>query len=200
VRGRLAALRSGIPLDAMVLGLLLVVFCAAAAVMSAQNDTFWHLRTGADIWRTGQIPRVDSYSHTFPGAPWPDHEWLSQALMYGAYRVGGMPGLTLACALCVWGFIAIVYRLMVGPRLTRAVPLAIGLLIGCCVWSLRPQVLTLLLLAVLAWLLVYERLWILPPLFLLWANAHGGVVLGGLVLASAWAAAALRWWLSRLPQ
>ena len=116
------------------------------------------------------------------------------------YRLGGMPGLTIACALCVWGFIAIVYGLMVGPRLTRAVPLAIGLLIGCCVWSLRPQVLTLLLLAVLARLLVHERLRIIPPLFLLWANAHGGVVLGGLVLSSAWAAAALRWWLRRQPE
>ena len=36
-------------------------------------------------------------------------------------------------------------------------------------------------------------------LFLLWANAHGGVVLGGLALAAACAVAALRWWRSREP-
>jgi hypothetical protein len=190
-------LRRGIPFDAMVVGLLLVGFFVVAAVMPAQNDTFWHLRAGADIWRTGHVPRVDGYSHTFPGAPWPDHEWLSQVLMYGAYRLGGMPALALACALCVWGSIAIGYRLMVGRPAARIAPLVLGLLIGCCVWALRPQVLTLLLLAVLSWLLVHERLRVIPPLFLLWANAHGGVVLGGLVLSGAWVAAAARWALRR---
>jgi hypothetical protein len=168
--------------------------------MPAQNDTFWHLRAGADIWRTGQVPRVDSYSHTFVGAPWPDHEWLAQALMYGIYRLGGMPGLTFACALCVWGSIAIAYRLMVGPVATRAVVLTLGLLVACFVWAARPQVLTLLLLAVLSWLLVRERYRIIPPMFLVWANAHGGVVLGGLVLSGAWAAAALRWAIHRQPE
>ena len=59
---------------------------------------------------------------------------------------------------------------------------------------LRPHVLTLFLLAVLLTLLARERWRWIPPLFLLWANAHGGVVLGGLVLAAAWAAAVLRWW------
>jgi hypothetical protein len=165
--------------------------------MPAQNDTFWNLRAGADIWRTGHVPRTDSYSHTFFGAPWPDHEWLSQVVMYGAYRLGRMPGLTFAWAVAIWGVIAIVYRLMVGPPRARALPLALGLMIGCCVWSLRPQVMTLLGLAVLAWLLVHERFWILPILFVVWANAHGGVVLGQLALLGAWGAAALRWWRRR---
>ena len=61
-------------------------------------------------------------------------------------------------------------------------------------WVLRPQVLSLFLLAVLLLLLVRERYRIIPVLFVLWANAHGGVVLGGLVLGVAWAAAVLRWW------
>jgi hypothetical protein len=85
----------------------------------------------------------------------------------------------------------------VGPPLARVLPLALGLMIGCCVWSLRPQVLTLLALAALAWLLVRERFWIIPILFLAWANAHGGVVLGLLVLVGAWTAAAIRWWRRR---
>ena len=82
----------GIPFGTLVVGMLFVTFFAAALLMPAQNDTFWHLRAGQDIWRTHQIPRVDHYSHTFPGAPWPDHEWLAQALMYGDLPPGGMPG------------------------------------------------------------------------------------------------------------
>jgi hypothetical protein len=193
----ISQLHRGVAFDSLPLGLLLIVFAAAAALMPAQSDTFWHLRAGADIWRTGHVPRVDSYSHTFPGAPWPDHEWLAQALMFAIHRLGGMPALTLAAALAVWASIAIVHGLMVGPPRARTLPLTLGLMIGCCVWSLRPQVLTLLGLAVLARLLVRERLRFVPILFLVWANAHGGVVLGVLVLVAAWAAAALRWWRSR---
>ena len=80
----LRALRHGISFADMAVGMLFVAFALCAALMPAQNDTFWHLRAGADIWRTGQIPRIDNYSFTFVGAPWPDHEWLAQALMFAA--------------------------------------------------------------------------------------------------------------------
>ena len=86
----------------MAVGCLFVAFALCAALMPAQNDTFWHLRAGADIWRTGEVPRIDRYSHTFPGAPWPDHEWLSQVLMFGAYRLAGMPGLEIGAARWCW--------------------------------------------------------------------------------------------------
>src|SRR5262249_8801166 len=62
-----------------------------------------------------------------------------------------------------------------------------------CVWVLRPHLLTLFLLALLVTLVARARYRWIPPLFLFWANAHGGVVLGGLVLAATWAAAVLRW-------
>jgi hypothetical protein len=197
--------RRGISFDAMVIGLLVVVFGATAAVMPAQNDTFWHLRAGSDIWHNAQIPRTDNYSHTFAGTPWPDHEWLSQAIMYAAYHLGGMRALTLLWALLAWGSLAVIYNLMVGPRMTRAVPFALGLMIGCCIWAVRPHMLSLFLMVVLARLIVQSdehprRLWIIPPLFVAWANAHGGVVLGGLVLSGAWGAAALRWRLRRQPE
>jgi hypothetical protein len=176
----------------MAVWLLFLAFGVAAALTPAQSDTFWHLRAGADIWRSGQVPRVDAYSHTAAGAPWPDHEWLSQALMYLAYRVGGMPGLEIGAAVLILATAALAYRLMVGPRFTRLGLLAVGLVLSSCVWTLRPQVLSLLLLILLVWLLAGDReLWV-PPLFLVWANAHGGVALGGMVLVVATIAAAWR--------
>ena len=194
LRDRLHDLRRGVSFGTLAVGMLFVAFAVVAALMPAQNDTFWHLRAGQDIWRTGQVPRVDHYSHTFAGAPWPDHEWLTQALMYLAYRAGGMPGLELGAAALVLGAAALTWRLMVGPLATRALLMTIGLLLSSSVWVLRPVGVSLFLLALLLTLLVRERYWILPPLFLLWANAHGGVVLGGLVLVAAWVAALLRWW------
>ena len=183
----------GLSFDRLAIGLLFVAVALLALLTPAQPDTFWHLRAGADIWRTGQVPRVDLYSHTAYGQPWPDHEWLSQLLMYAAYRLGGMPGLEIGAALLILGAAAVVYRSMVGPRLTRFVLLAAGLLIVSSAWTLRPQLLTLFLLAVLVKLVAEERFVYLPPYFLVWANAHGGVALGGVVLTGCAAAALFRW-------
>jgi hypothetical protein len=84
--------------------------------------------------------------------------------------------------------------LMVGPLSARATVMTVGLMLSSWFWVMRPQVASLLLLALLLLLLVRERYRIIPLLFVLWANLHGGVVLGGLVLGVAWAAAVLRWW------
>jgi hypothetical protein len=191
---KLRELGRGISFGTLAVGLLFVAFALVAVLMPAQNDTFWHLRAGQDIWRTHAIPRVDHYSHTFAGAPWPDHEWLAQLFIYAVYRAAGMPGLELGAAVLVMGAAALTWRLMVGTLAARAVLMGLGLALSSCVWVLLPHVLTLLLLAVLLTLLARERWRWIPPLFLLWANAHGGVVLGGLVLAAGWAAALLRWW------
>jgi hypothetical protein len=178
-----------LPFDQMAVGLLFVALGAVAAFTPAQNDTFWHLRAGAEIWRTGQVPRVDTYSYTAAGAPWLDHEWLSQALLYAVYRAGGMPGLEIGAAALVLATAATVYCLMVGPRLTRFALMAVGLAVSSCAWALRPQMLSLLLLVLLVWLLARGRTLLIPPLFMLWANAHGGVALGGAVLVAATAIA-----------
>jgi hypothetical protein len=85
------------------------------------------------------------------------------------------------------------YRLMVGPGTTRFVLLGAGLAVSSCVWVLRPQLVSLFGIALLLTLLVRKRERWIPPLFLLWANAHGGVALGGLILVAAVAAAAWRW-------
>src|SRR5712692_3527891 len=66
----------------------------AACLMPAQSDTWWHLRAGEEIWRTGSVPMRDSFSHTVNAGYWPDHEWLTQALFYGLYRLGGLRLLT----------------------------------------------------------------------------------------------------------
>ena len=52
-------------------------------------------------------------------------------------------------------------------------------------WAPRPQVLSLLLLALTMWLVCGRRYFWLPIVFLLWANLHGAVVMGVLVLAAA---------------
>jgi hypothetical protein len=136
------------------------------------------------------VPLWDSYSYTAAGRPWPNHEWLWQAIAYGLFVTGGTPLLVLASAVMAVGACASVYRLMIGEARARFALMLVGTPLIAGVWAVRPQLATLLLLAALLWLLVRERHGLIPPLFLLWANVHGAVALGGLVLATATVVAA----------
>jgi hypothetical protein len=184
--------RRGVSFDGMLVALLFVAVGFAACLTVAQADTFWSLRAGQDLWRTGHVPLVDTYSYTAAGRPWPNHEWLWQAAAYPLYRAGGFPLLTAAAAAALVAAVALVYRSMVGGASTRFVLLLLAIPLSSIVWTLRPQVVSLLALVALLALLVADRPRGLPPLFLLWANVHGGVAIGGAVLAVAAAVALLR--------
>lgn len=186
--------RTGLSFDRLAIGLLFVAVAFRALLLPAQNDTYWHLRAGADIWRTGHAPLVDTYSFTAAGLRWPDHEWLWQLFLYGCHRLGGMPLCNLAAATCVVATVAIVYRLTVGPRVTRFILLMVVLVPASCAWALRPQIVTLLALCALVGWLARDRYRPIPFLFLVWANLHGGVMLGGIVLVGALLSALWRWW------
>ena len=182
----------GISFEQLMLGLLFGALAAAACLMPAQPDTFWHLRAGEEIWTTFHVPLDEHYSYTAAGRAWPNHEWLWEAFSFALVRLGGMPLLTLASAAIAVGAVVILYRLMVGPARQRFVLLLLGVPLVPSVWAVRPQIVSLLLLAVLLHLLVHKRFLWLPPLFALWANVHGAVALGIAVLCAAVAAAFLR--------
>jgi hypothetical protein len=187
-------MRRGLTFPELCVGLLFVAIAALACLSPAQPDTFWALRAGEDVWRTGRVALVETYSHTAAGRPWPDHEWLWQALAYGLYRMGGLPLLTLGVAALVTSAYAVAYRLMAGSAVMRVLIVICGLTLATNAWSLRPQVASLLMLALLLALLVRGRVWLIPPLFVLWANLHGGpVVVMGTALMVAATATALVW-------
>jgi hypothetical protein len=175
---------SGISFDRLVIGLLFMAIFLTACLMPAQSDTYWHLRAGEDIWRTHHVALIEQYSYTAAGNFWPNHEWLWQVLSFALYRLGGMPLFAGVAALIVTAAFALAYRLMVGPPLARFALLVLGVPVGACVWALRPQIVSLALLALLVTLIARERYRWLPLLFVLWANIHGAVALGGAVLAA----------------
>jgi hypothetical protein len=184
----------------MAVGLLFVVLIARALTMPAQNDSYYQLRAGQDIVRDGRISLVERYSYTAAGRRYGDHEWMSQAVMYIGYRLGGMPGVEIIAAAAIALALVIVYRLMVGNPLVRLFLMATVLPLSSMLWVLRPQISSLLGLMVLVWLLVRERFWLIPILFVVWANAHGGVAVGGIVLCVAFAVTALRFGLRHEPE
>ena len=170
--------------------LAFLAIAAAAFLMPAQNDTWWHLRAGQTIWTTRHVLLRDTFSFTAAGAYWPNHEWLSQVLFFGIYAIGGLPLLTIVCASAIVAAWGIAWRL--APATPRVKFFLVAWVLGSATttWTLRPQVISLLLVSVTVALLVRRRYVWLPPLFVVWANLHGAV-LTGLVLVAAAVLAAL---------
>jgi hypothetical protein len=172
--------------------LLLIVLGAFALITPAQNDTFWHLRSGREMWETGWFLTMEPFSHTSHGTPLHNHWWLSQLAFYGVFALGG-PVLVTAfaggCALAaVWGS----WRLTRGRMEGRIVLLAFLLLATAPEWAVRPQVISLALLVVMAHLITSGRIIWLPVVCLVWANAHAMVIFG-VVMAAACALEAVVW-------
>lgn len=160
--------------------------------MAARNvrdpDIWWHLRSGQLIFATHQAPHTDPFSFTRFGKNWIDHEWLSQILLYGTYRLAGWSGLITEFAGIIAAAFGIVFLRSPGRPYVAGAITTWGAVASIPSWGVRPQMLTLLLASL--FLLILERshrrpnlLWWTPPLMLLWVNLHAGYALGIAFLA-----------------
>jgi hypothetical protein len=175
--------------EAFVGSLAVLFLLALAGIMPAQNDTWWNLAAGRQIVSSRAVDLVDHFSWIARGHYWSNHEWLAQVLFYGAHSAGGMPMLTAVAMGFVWATVLLVWRLMAGPPLLRALLLFLSCSLFVSEFSVRPKVVTLAAVALTASLLVSRRYAWLPVLFAAWANLHGAVALGIVMLGAACAEA-----------
>jgi len=174
--------------ERLVAAIAFVGVAAMAVRVSADGDTFWHLRAGEWILEHRQALNADPFSLTRNGQPWEYPGWLAEVVLYGAYEVLGYAGLNLLTAGSVVLAFALLWPSLEGPPLLRAFILSLAAATSAVYWSARPQILSFVLTA--AFLLVLEkwraaglrRLWVLPALMALWANLHGGFAIGFLIL------------------
>jgi hypothetical protein len=161
---------------------------AMAARPSVDTDTWWHLRAGAWMVEHRQVLTHDAFSTTRAGQPWLNHSWLAQIPLYLLWQAAGYAGLNLFTALVVVGAFALVYAQCAGSAYLKAFTLVLAAAASAVYWSARPQLVSFGLASVFAYVLgAYRwqgrnRLWLLPPLMLLWVNLHGGFALGFLLL------------------
>lgn len=185
------------PFDRFATSIAYVVVFAVAAVSTVQADLWWLLRAGQDFWQTGTVTLTETYSHTANGDFWPNQEWLWEAIAFALYHIGGMPLLMAGVAATVTVTQVLMRR--TSPARGYVVPLVLLLAIHLQYqgWTARPQVTSMLLFALVVLLISTERYPWIPLVFLLWANLHAQVVMGGVVLALVTAIAAVQWWRSR---
>src|SRR6185295_5402156 len=107
----------GPSLDATIAAAFLIVVFASACLMPLQSDFWWHLRAGQEMWFRHIIALADEFSFTATGSYWPNHEWLSEIVLFAAYRAAGLPGVTVVAAVCVTTAMALSWRLTPGPSI-----------------------------------------------------------------------------------
>ena len=168
--------------------ILFVAVFAMAVRAPADSDTWWHLKAGQVTVERGRILQEDLFSHTRYGSPWINHSWLSQVVLYWLFDHFSYAGLGLWMAAVVVAAFAFVYLQMEGDVFTRAFIVILAAATSGVIWVARPQLFSFLLTAVVAYLLYLfkwrgvNRLWLLPPLFILWVNLHAGYALGFIIL------------------
>ena len=165
-------------------------------------DMWWHLSTGRYILQNHAVPHTEPFSATIAGKPWTVHEWLSGVVFYFAYSMIGSAGLLLLTAFVLALAFWFAYARSGGPLLARILALALGVWAASPIFSVRPQVFSYLFASAFLFVLSryfqngsYRLLILLPLLTILWANFHGGYVLG-LTLIVLFTAGAVADWLA----
>jgi hypothetical protein len=164
------------------------------------SDFWWHLKTGQLLWQQHRLPVPDPFAYTTAGAPTAyrgelvtrhfnlTHEWLAQVWIYLAYALGGEAGVVLLRAALLTAFCGLVglvsYRRCGGFFRSLAAAGAAAV-VAMPFAQDRPFLVTFVCAAAMLALLEYRRwLWLLPLIMLVWANAHGGYVVGWVLLAA----------------
>jgi hypothetical protein len=159
---------------------LAILLLANPNRMLSDPDTQWHIAVGETIWRSGMVPHVDLFSHTFAGAPWIARDWLTEVIFFAAYAAGGWSGVTLLAA----ATIATTYTVLLAALMRRAKVTVAVILVLVAALLAFPQFIA----RPLIFFLFFAVIWVdtllraaerggPPPLWLLavvvlWANVH----------------------------
>ena len=150
-------------------------------------DFWWHIKTGQLIVQEKQIPFVDDFSFSATGKPWIAHEWLSEVIMFGIYKVGGIQFTVIFFAfLILASYVITIFRSGTLSNLyALGGALILGVILSTPVLWARPQIFTLIYTSLFLFLLdrflkteSLRYLIPLPIIMVLWVNQHGAFIVG----------------------
>lgn len=159
-------------------------------------DLFWHLRYGEEILQTHQLSYKDQFSFTFTGYQAADSWWISEILIfYLVSKIGFFLTALFFAFLGAMAFLAVALWASLGKVNAGAVAISAfsGALVAAPVIGLRPQTISLFFFGLVFillnqfWSLRRPKLiFLLPFIFLLWANTHAGFILGLILIWVFW--------------
>ena len=168
-------------------GFVLIAIAIADAVRFADPDLWGHITFGRAVLEQGHLILHDPYSYSAARHLWLNHEWLSElvdALLFNTFGVFGLKLAKLCAAAITIVFVALAESESNASELTQLLVLVLSAVVIAPSMQFRPQIFTFALFAILMFLLArdtYRRrggLWITIPMLALWANLHGGFIMG----------------------
>jgi len=177
---------------------LMVGVFAFAVVLAyhhvVDGDLWARLAVGAHAWQTGSLMRHDVFAFTPTLPEWIDHEWGAGVIFFGLLNAFGPVSLMLlkivtACTAILLCLFAARRRGTGWPALLLlAIPCAVTVLPGY-VTVVRSHALTYVFFALT--LLCLEEMrngrhwpaFVITPVMLVWANVHGGFLVGLIAIA-----------------
>ena len=154
------------------------------------NDVWWHLRTGEDIFNNRDVPRADTYStyglekHEYYVA----YSWLYDLAFYGFYCWRGLSGLLLFRIILCGVLLVAIHRFVVRrePRFWWATVLtALAFIALTNMLYERSWIFSMLFFLITLEVVLKLRdgtatwtVWLLPVVFALWVNVHVQFIYG----------------------
>ncbi len=198
------------PPDPLRTSFLAMMFVASGVILTswglADPDLWGHIRFGNDILAHG-IPATATYTFTATDDPWINHAYLSEVVFAVVERLLGTPGLLVLKTLLGLAIIGSMITRAIrhgASVLTTSIVVMLVANVAAPGWIVRPHLFTYAFFALVVLLLDGEAtrgktpaqstggrpgvlgrassLWLLPPLFAVWANLHGGFVAAFLVV------------------
>ena len=186
--------------------------CTALSVRLLEDaGTGWHIRTGQIILANHAIPQVDPFSSTMAGQRWFAWEWLYDLVAGHLESVAGLNGVTLLTAIVIAATFSGTFFVLRRNGTNFIVSLILVLLAASAStlhFLARPHVFSWLFAVI--WFSLLDgatvknfkfgsarlsrgQLWVMPPLMVLWANLHGGFLIGLILIGIYWIGASWRW-------
>ncbi|MDB5504984.1 MAG: hypothetical protein JWR89_4886 [Tardiphaga sp.] len=167
------------------------------------SDSFWQIKVGQWILQNYSVPHLDLYSFTRFHASWISTSWLSQVLYAAAFDLCGWAGPVILASLAIGAAIAL-FIMFLSARIDPARCFLVAMFVTLLSMDhlmARPHVLAMPVMVAWAAALIAAADRRAPPSFLwlpvmaLWANLHGGFVLGlalvpAIALIAIWESAA----------
>jgi len=175
------------PFPILLVCLVGIVLLSVFAPSIVVGDTWLTLMAGREVIENG-LPHTEHLTILGEGRTWTDQQWLAQVVFYAAHELAGMRAVILlgiAFVLLALGLAFATARAGGASSRSTFVVGFLAILAGPWGWTLRAQTAALACFAAALWLLVdasrngtRRRTLLVLPLFVVWANLHGSVVLG----------------------
>lgn len=166
--------------------LILMSLFALYFIPPIDTDLGWHLRYGRFIWENHQIMETNQIGFFLKNHKWHHSYSLYQLLIYLGFKYLGLWSLSFLSGLVItMTFLAILktYKNKIN-LIGLSLPVSFYLFQPVTNLGIRSQLFTLVGISWLYFLIIKNKyLEIIPLIFILWVNIHGGFILGLILLA-----------------